>query len=188
MLKATQIRVGMVIIYKNEPWKVTYYKHTVTGRGSASIPIKLRNIISGNTAEMTLRSDDKMEKAFIDEKEMEFLYEDGNEYCFMDTGNYEQISMQREDIEEIIGYLTPNLPCKVQLYENKPIGITPPGTVQLKVTETEPSIKGATASGNVTKPATLETGLKIQVPMFISVDDTLIINTTTGEYQGRPGR
>jgi len=188
MLKATQIRVGMVVIYEGEPCKVTFTKHTVTGRGSACIPTKLKNIISGQVTEVTLRSDDKLEKAFIDEKDMEFLYEDGNEFWFMDNETFEQVSIQKEDIEEIVGYLTPNIGVKVQVYDEKIIGVTPPNTVQLKVVETEPSIKGATASGNVTKPATLETGLVVQVPMFISVDDTLIINTTTGEYQGRPGK
>jgi elongation factor P len=188
MLKATQIRNGMVILHNGKPHKVVYFKHTVTGRGSASIPVRLRNVIDGSTAEVSYRSDDKVEKAYIDEKEMEFLYHDADEFWFMDTGTYEQISLKREDVEEIAGYLAPNIGCKVQLYEGSPIGVTPPNTVQLKVTDTEPSIKGATASGNVTKSAVLETGLSIQVPMFVETGDVVIVNTVSGEYQGRPGR
>lgn len=188
VVKATQIRTGMLILHEGQPCKVTYFKHTVTGRGGACIPIKMKNIISGQLIEVTLRSDDKYTTTDIDERPMEFLYEDGGEYCFMDNETFDQISIHRDAIEEIVGYLTPNLQVKVQSYEGRVIGVTPPNTVQLHVAETEPSIKGATASGNVTKPATLETGLVVQVPMFISRDDVLIINTVSGEYQGRPGR
>lgn len=188
MIKATQIRKGMVIIYNNEPFKVVDFSFSMAGRGSNSIPTKLRNIITGQTAEVRYRSDDKIEKAFIGEEEYEFLYEDGGEYWFMNTENYEQISIPGVEIEEVKGYLLPNTLCKLQIYDNKPIGVTVPNSIQLKVVETEPSIKGATASGNVTKPATLETGLVIQVPMFIERDDVLIVNTQTGEYQGRPGK
>lgn len=188
VIKATQIRNGMLIVHEGVPHKVLSFKHTVTGRGSACIPVKMRNVFSGTQVEMTLRSDDKYTTADVDEKPMEFLYEDGGEYCFMDNETYEQIMIPREDIGDIVGYLTANLPVRIQMYEERVIGVTLPATVQLRVTETPPSIKGATASGNVTKSATLETGLVVQVPMFISVDDTLVINTTSGEYQGRPGR
>jgi len=188
MIKATQIRNNMIIIYNGQPHLVTYFKHTVTGRGGASIPTKMRNILTGGTAEYTFRSDDKIDDVELDEKPMEFLYSDGDEYHFMDTASYEQIAIQRHDLEEIAGYLSPNIQCKVSFYEGKPIRVTPPNIVQLKVAETEPGIKGATASGNVTKPAKLETGLTIQVPMFIAAGDVCVINTLTGEYLGRPGR
>ena len=188
MLSATQIRNGMVIIYNNEPYRVVNFRFTMSGRGSNSIPVKLRNIITGAQAEVRYRSDDKVEKAFISEEDYEFLYEDGDEYWFMNSENYEQISLKKEEIEDVVGYLLPNTSCKVQVYEGKPIGVSVSNTVQLKVAETEPSIKGATASGNVQKPAKLETGITIQVPMFVQQGDTVIINTETGEYQGRPGR
>ncbi len=160
----------------------------MSGRGSNSIPAKLRNIITGQHAEVRFRSDDKVEKAFISEEDFEYLYQDGDEYWFMNTENYEQLALKKDDVEEVIGYLLPNTGCKVQIYDGKPIGVSAPKTVQLKVMETEPSIKGATASGNVPKPAKLETGITVQVPMFIEVDDIVIINTTSGEYQGRPGK
>ncbi len=188
MLSATQIRKGMVIIHNKEPFKVVDFRFTMSGRGSNSIPAKLRNIITGQQAEVRFRSDDKVEKAFIGEDDYEFLYQDGEEFWFMNQETYEQISMKQEEIEDVIGYLLPNTPCKVQTYDDKPIGVSVANTVKLKVVETEPSIKGATASGNVTKPAKLETGITVQVPMFVQQDDTLIINTQTGEYQGRPGK
>lgn len=188
MISATQIRNGMIIIHNNEPHKVVNFRYTMSGRGSNSIPVKLRNIITGTKAEVRFRSDDKVEKAFISEEDYEFLYQDGDEYWFMNSETYEQISLKKEEIEDVSGYLLSNTACKVQIYDGKPIGVEVPNTVQLKVTETEPSIKGATASGNVPKPAKLETGITIQVPMFIQTGDTVIINTTTGEYQGRPGR
>jgi elongation factor P len=188
VLKATQIRKGMVIIHNGEPHRVMSFQFTMQGRGSNMIPTKLRNIFSGNQAEVRFRSDDKIEKAFISEEEMEYLYEDGDHYWFMNKETYEQISIEKADLEDVAGYLLPNTSVKVQMYEGKPIGVDVPPTVQLKVDETEPVIKGATASGNVTKPATLETGLVIQVPMFVDRGDVVIVNTTTGEYQGRPGK
>lgn len=188
MISATQIRKGMVVIYNNEPHRVVDFRFTMAGRGSNSIPAKLRNIVNGSTAEVRYRSDDKVEKAFIGEEDYEFLYQDGEEYWFMHNETYEQIAIKKDEIEDVVGYLLPNTPCKVQIYDGRPIGVTISNTVQLKVEETEPAIKGATASGNVTKPAKLETGITIQVPMFIQTDDTVIVNTVTGEYQGRPGK
>lgn len=188
MINATQIRKGMVILHNNEPCKVVNFRFTMSGRGSNSISAKLRNIVTEAQSEVRYRSDDKVEKAFIGEDDYEFLYQDGEEYWFMNTETYDQLSLKKEEIEDVVGYLLPNTPCKMQTYDDKPIGVSVANTVQLKVAETEPSIKGATASGNVTKPATLETGITIQVPMFIQQGDTVIINTEKGEYQGRPGR
>ncbi len=188
MIPATQIRNGMVIIHNDEPYKVVNFRFTMSGRGSNSIPVKLRSLITGQQAEVRFRSDDKVEKAYISEEEYEYLYADGDEYWFMNNESFEQIALKKEDVEDVIGYLLPNTGCKVQAYNGKPIGVIVPNTVQLKVVETEPSIKGATASGNVPKPAKLETGITVQVPMFVETGDIVIINTTTGEYQGRPGK
>ena len=188
MISATQIRNGMVIIYNNEPYKVVNFRFTMSGRGSNTIQAKLRNIINGAGSEERFRSDDKIELAFISEEEYEFLYQDGEEFWFMNNKTYEQISMKHDEIEDIAGYLLPNTICSLQFYDDKPIGVKVPNTVQLKVIETEPSIKGATASGNITKPAKLETGITVKVTMFIQHDDIIIVNTVSGEYQGRPGR
>ena len=188
MISATQIRNGMVIIHNNEPHRVVNFRFTMSGRGSNSIPVKLRNIITGAQAEVRFRSDDKVEKAFISEEDYEFLYQDGDEYWFMNSETYEQISLRKDEIEDFIGYLLPNTGCKVQIYNGRPIGVNLPNSVELKIIETEPSIKGATASSNVQKPAKLETGITVQVPMFVQQGDRVIINTESGEYQGRPGR
>ena len=188
MISATQIRNGMVIIHNNEPHRVVNFRFTMSGRGSNSIPVKLRNIITGAQAEVRYRSDDKVEKAFISEEDYEFLYQDGDEYWFMNSETYEQISLRKDEIEDFIGYLLPNTGCKVQIYNGRPIGVNLPNSVELKIIETEPSIKGATASSNVQKPAKLETGITVQVPMFVQQGDRVIINTESGEYQGRPGR
>lgn len=188
MFTATQIRKGMIILHNGEPHRVVNYHYTMQGRGSNQISCKMRNIITGSNAEYRFRSDDKVEKVAIDEKELEYLYEDGGRYWFMDTESFDQFPLNREEVEEVIGYVLPNTQVKGDFYEGRCIGITPPNNVQLKVVETEPVIKGATASGNVTKPAKLETGLVIQVPMFVSQEDIVIVNTGSGEYQGRPGR
>jgi elongation factor P len=188
MFTATQIRKGMIILHNGEPHRVINYRFTMQGRGSNQISCKMRNVITGSNAEYRFRSDDKVEKVAIDQKELEYLYEDGGQYWFMDTESFDQFPLERGDVEEVIGYVLPNTRVKGDFYEGRCIGITPPNNVQLKVVETEPAIKGATASGNVTKPAKLETGLVIQVPMFVSQDDVVIVNTSSGEYQGRPGR
>lgn len=188
MIPATQIRNGMVIIHNNEPHKVINFRFTMSGRGSNSIPVKLRNLLTGAQVELRYRSDDKVERGYIEEDDYEYLYQDSDDYWFMNKSTYEQIALKREDIEDVIGYLLPNATCKVQLYNGKPIGVEVPNTIHVRVIETEPVIKGATASGNVTKPAKLETGITIQVPMFVQQGDIVVLNTVTGEYQGRPGK
>lgn len=188
MIKATQVSKGMVIIVDKEPCKVIGLRYTMSGRGSNSISTKLRSIITGTQSEKRFRSDDKIEKAFIEIKEFEYLYADGEEHCFMDSENYEQINLRKDDLGDVLDWVLPNTTCNVQLYEGKPIGVEPPAQVRLVVTSTEPGIKGATASSNVTKPATLETGVVVQVPMFIENGETVIINSATGEYQGREGK
>jgi len=188
MFAATQIRRGMIILYENEPHKVISFRFTVSGRGSNTISAKLYNIVTRSYIDVKYRSDDKVERVSVSEVDHEFLYQDGEEYWFMNSKTFEQIPLQKADVEDIIGYILPNTACRVQLFEGRPIGVKAPNTVQLKVEETEPSIKGATATGNVGKPAKLETGITIQVPMFVQRGDTVIINTETGEYQGRPGK
>ncbi|MFP4418628.1 MAG: elongation factor P, partial [Chitinispirillaceae bacterium] len=165
VIPASQIRNGMVIIYENEPYKVVNFRFTMQGRGSNTIPCKLKSLISGASAEPRFRSDDKIERAFIEEKEMEYLYEDGEDVWFMNPEDFDQFSLKKDELEDVMGYLLPNMRVQIQFYEGKAIGVTPPNTVQLKVVETEPSIKGATASGNVTTPAKLETGITVQVPL-----------------------
>jgi elongation factor P len=185
VIKGTQVTKGMVVVYKGEPCKVIKLRYTMSGRGGNSISTTLRNILTGTQAEHRYKSDDKVEKAFIENRDFEYLYADGEEHCFMDCENYEQFTLNQDEVEDVLGYLLPNSKCQLQIYDGKAIGVVPPLTVELKIVETEPSLKGATASGNVTKPATLETGLLVQVPMFVENGETVVINSETNEYQGR---
>ena len=187
-IKASDISRGTVILYEGAPCRVVDFTHTKTGRGSNNISAMLKNIINGRQVEHRFRTDEKVDTAFVETKQFEYLYEDGEGYVFMDSENYEQITLSESDAGDAMGYLLANSTCQIMLYDGKPIGVQPPTTVQLKVAETEPGIKGATISGSVTKPATLETGLVVQVPMFIEADEVIIVNTTNGEYSGRIGK
>jgi len=187
-IKANEISKGMIILYENAPCRVVDITRTMTARGSNFISTTLKNIISGRQVEYRFRTDEKVENAFVETKQFEYLYEDGESFVFMDTENYEQITLSAEEAGDAMGYILPNGTCQIMLYNGKAIGVQAPSTVQLKVTETEPGIKGATISGSVTKPAKLETGITIQVPMFIENDETIIVNTTNGEYSGRIGK
>jgi elongation factor P len=185
MFPATKIREGMILLFNDKPHRVESIKRSMAGRGSAHMPTKLKNLLDGSVTEYRFRSDDKVERAFISEEKMEFLYSDGDEYVFMNNETYEQISLRSEDIGDAVYYLLPNTECTIQMYEHTPVGVSLPTTVAMTVQSTEPVVKGATASGNVPKPAEMETGLKIQVPMFIKQGEKVLVNTTTGEYAGR---
>ncbi len=188
MIKGSQITKGMVLVYNKEPFKVMDLRNTMSGRGGNTVSTKLRNILTGTRAEHRFKSDDKIEKAYIERRDFEYLYVDGEEHWFMDLENYEQISMKTEEIEDVLGYLLPNSKVNLQIYDDKPIGCEPETNIEAKITETEPGIKGATVSGNVTKPATIETGLVVQVPMFIEIGETIVVNTVSGDYAGRTGK
>ena len=188
MIKGSQITKGMVIIHSGEPHKVMDLRNTMSGRGSNTISTKLRNILNGIWANHRFKSDDKVEKAFIERRDFEYLYADGEEYWFMDLENYEQVAIQEDELKDVLGYLIPNSKVMLQIYDEKPIGCEPQKTIEFVVSDTEPGLKGATASSNVTKPATVETGLIVQVPMFIETGDKIIVNTVNGEYSGRPSK
>jgi elongation factor P len=187
-VKANELSKGMVIIHENAPCRIVDITRTMAARGSNYISTTLKNIISSRQVEYRFRTDEKVETAFVETKQFEYLYEDGSDYVFMDCETYDQITLNSDNVGDTMGYLLPNGTCQIMLYDGKPIGVQPPSTVQLKVAETEPGIKGATISGNVTKPAKLETGITIQVPMFIETDETIIVNTSSGEYSGRTGK
>ena len=187
-IKANEISKGMIILHENAPCRIVEISRTMTARGSNFIATTLKNIISGKQVEYRFRTDEKVENAFVETKQFEYLYEDGSDFVFMDSETYEQITLNSDDVGDAMGYLLPNSTCQIMLYNGKPIGVQPPTTVQLKVVETEPGIKGATISGSVTKSAKLETGITVQVPMFIESDEIIIVNTTNGEYSGRIGK
>lgn len=183
-IPATQMRPGMIIKHNNDLHSVFSVEHRTPGNLRAFIQAKLRNLRTGAMFEHRFRSGDAIEKITVDEVKMEFLYADGDDYYFMDTQNYEQTNLKRDTLGDAVEYLTPNLQISVEFFDGKPVGIELPQTVELRVVETEPGLKSATAS-SVTKPATLETGLVVQVPPFINEGDRIKVDTSEGAYLSR---
>ncbi len=183
-VQATRVRKGHLIKHNNDLCRVVETQHVTPGNLRGFVRVKFRNIRTGTLADQKLRSEDIVERATLDEREMQYLYADGTDYYFMDTSNYEQISLSSEALGDNTGYLLPESTIRVEFYEGAPVGIELPATVDLKVQDTVPGIKGATANAQV-KPATLETGLVVTVPAFINNGDLIRVNTETGEYQGR---
>jgi elongation factor P len=183
-IPATQLRPGMIIKHNNDLHAVFAVEHRTPGNLRAFIQAKLRNLRSGAMFEYRFRSGDAIEKITVDEVEMEYLYNDGDTYHFMNTENYEQLGLNRDILGDAVEYLTPNLKIKVEFFDDKPVGIELPQTVELTVIETEPGLKSATAS-SVTKPAKTETGLVVQVPPFINEGEKIRVDTSEGAYLSR---
>ncbi len=183
-LSANQLRSGMVILHDKELFSVFSITHRTPGNLRAFVQAKLRNLRTGAMIEHRFRSEDRVDRAVLDETEMEYLYSDGGDYHFMNTESFEQIHLSADTLGDAVQYLLPNLRIKVEFYEGKPVSIALPATVDLEVVETEPGLKGATVS-NVTKPATLETGLVVQVPSFIDIGERIRVDTTEGNYLER---
>jgi elongation factor P len=184
MLSATQIRPGMVIKFNNELYSVFAMTHRTPGNLRGFVQVRMRSLRNGSMNEHRFSTDDKVEKAILDEQEMEYLYDDGEYYYFMNTENYEQIHLTKDLLGDAVNYLIPQLKVHVEFYEGKPMSVELPATVDLTVVETEPGLKGATVS-NVTKPAKMETGLMVQVPPFITEGEKIRVNTSEGTYQER---
>jgi len=184
MIQATQLRPGMVIKFNNELFSIFSVFHRTPGNLRGFVQAKMRNLRSGAMIEHRFASEDRVERAVLDEHEMEYLYDDGEYYYFMNTENFEQMHFTREMLGDAIMYLVPQLRVKVEFYEGKPISVELPPTVDLTVVETEPGLKGATVS-NVTKPAKLETGLVVQVPPFINTGEKIRVTRLRGTYQER---
>lgn len=183
-IQATRLKKGMLIKMDQDLLRVLDLQHVTPGNLRGFVRVKLRNIRSGSLSDQKLRSEDSIERATLDEREMQYLYQDGEDYYFMDTGSFEQIHISSEALGDSVQYLKGEMTIKVEFYGTEPVGIELPQTVDLTVTDTVPGIKGATASAQV-KPATLETGLVVQVPPFINSGDVIRVNTETGEYLSR---
>jgi elongation factor P len=183
-IPATQLRPGMIIKHKDDLHSVFSVEHRTPGNLRAFIQAKLRNLRTGAMFVERFRSPDPIEKVNVDEVGMEFLYSDGDDYYFMNTENYEQTHLTRDTLGDAVEYLTPNLQIKVEFFDGKAVGIELPQTVLLKIIETEPGLKSATAS-SVTKPAKTETGLVVQVPPFINEGETIKVDTAEGTYLSR---
>ena len=183
-IPATQMRPGMIIKHNGELHSVFSVEHRTPGNLRAFIQAKLRNLRSGAMYEHRFRSADAIDRVIVDEVPMEFLYNDGEDYYFMNTENFEQTNLKHETLGDAVEYLTPNLQITVSFFDGTPVGIDLPQTVELTVVETEPGLKSATAS-SVTKPAKLETGLIVQVPPFINEGEKIRVDTSEGAYLSR---
>ncbi len=183
-IPATQLRPGMVIKHNNDLHLVFSVEHRTPGNLRAFIQAKLRNVRTGAMFEHRFRSSDPIDKIIVDEVNMEYLYNDGDTYYFMNMETYEQTPLMKDTLGDSVDYLTANLQIKVEFYDGKPVGIELPQTVDLTVVETEPGLKSATAS-SVTKPAKTETGLVVQVPPFINEGEKIRVDTSEGAYLSR---
>lgn len=181
MISANEIKNGMTIIFEGNLYIVQWFQHVKPGKGGAFVKTKLKNLKTGAVLDRTFRSGETVEQAFLEEKEMEYLYQDAENFCFMDTSTYEQAPLAGEIIGDGVKFLKENVRVKVVYYEGKIVGVELPTFAELKVVETEPGFKGDTVSGGY-KPATLETGAVVQVPLFIKAGDVLKIDTRTAEY------
>jgi elongation factor P len=183
-IQATRLRKGMLIKLGNDLYRILDLHHLTPGNKRAHIQARMRNIRTTALADHKFRAEEDVERAVLDEREMQYLYNDGDHYYFMDTSSYEQVHISAEALGDSKDYLIPESVIRVEFYETEPVGIELPPTVDLVVKETVPGIKGATASAQV-KPATLETGLVVQVPPFVNEGDKVRVSTETGEYQSR---
>ncbi len=184
MLSTTDIRRGLKIEIDNIPYEIIDFLHVKPGKGGAFIRTKLRNLLNGKVVEQTFRSGEKFEKPDMETVEMQYLYHDGEAYVFMDQTSFEQVSVTEEQTGGKGGYLKEAQMTKVLLYRGKALDIDLPASVTLTVAETEPGIKGDTVSGS-TKPAKMETGLTVNVPLFINIGDKIKVDTRTGDYISR---
>ena len=184
MVSATEIKRGTVIKMDGELYLVVDYQHVTPGNWRGMVQAKLKSLKQGSVVQKRFRSTDKIEDVFLDHREMEYLYKDGDNYCFIDTENYEQILLPKKTVEDAMPYMILNSKAKIAFYEGKAISVELPTSVVLKIVETDPGMKGDTVV-NVYKPAKMETGLMVKVPLFINSGEMIKVDTRTGEFLGR---
>ena len=183
-MKANNLRPGVVIVFEGDLWRVFEAQHQTPGNLRARMQTKLRNLRTGTMKDHRFRSEDEVERARLDERQMQFLFQDGDEFHFMDATTFEQIHLSAETLGDAVKMLIPETVIAVQFHETTPVSIAVPAIVDLEVVETPPAVKGATASAQ-RKPAKLETGLVVQVPAFINEGDVIRVNTEDGSYLER---
>lgn len=184
MISASEFRNGVTLEYDGDIFVILEFQHVKPGKGAAFVRAKIRNLITGATIERTFRPSEKMNRAHIDRKDLEFLYEDSGIFYFMDQENYEQTMVNASDIGDALKFVKPNDTVKLLIHNGKVFGVEPPTFVELEVIDTEPGFRGDTAT-NVMKPAKVETGAQIMVPLFVNVGDRIKIDTRTEDYLGR---
>ena len=180
-ISAFEARIGNLMEYQGKLWRILKKNHVKPGKGGAFVQLEMKCISDGTKLNERFRSEDKMEKAHVEPRSMQYLYLDGENYVFMDNENYEQMSLPQDDLEAQAPYLLPNTEVQINFHNDNPIGIELPPAVTLEVVETDGVVKGQTASGSG-KPAVLETGHKVTVPTFITIGEKVKINTDTGDY------
>lgn len=184
MISAGDFRKGVTFEMDGDVYQVVDFQHVKPGKGAAFVRAKIRSVMSGVTKDATFNPSERFAKAHIETKEMQYLYNDGQLYYFMDTETYEQLPLDKESVEEAMVYLKENDNATVRFYKGKPFEVLAPNFVELEVIQTEPGVKGDTATG-ATKPATVETGATLNVPLFVNIGDIIKIDTRTGEYLSR---
>lgn len=185
MYSLTDLKVGTCISLDGEPYIVTAYQHSKQARGGAVVNVKLKNLITGNTLPKTFQGSDKIEPANMTFSKAQYLYNDGDDYHFMEGESFEQFSFSKDVLGDQVLYLVDGTDVDIQNYDGKPIGVRLPVKMTLKIIETPPGVKGNTADGGGNKPAKLETGLKVNVPLFVNEGQSIVVNTDTGEYVER---
>lgn len=184
MISVNNFKTGLTIESNGELWRVIDFQHVKPGKGGAFVRSKLKNLRTGAVQDKTFRGGEKVEQAHVSTKKMQYLYESDGVYYFMDQETFDQLELRGDQIKDELNYLLENMVVNIVMYGNETLGVELPNTVDLVVAETEPGIKGDTASGG-SKPATMETGLVVQVPFFVNQGDKLTINTTDGSYVSR---
>lgn len=181
MISSNEFRTNMTITYEGDAWQIIEFQHVKPGKGAAFVRTKMRNLCTGAVIEKSFNPNERFENAMIDRREMNYLYESDGQYVFMDNESYEQMELSKEQLGNALNFLLENATVKVMIYDSRILGVELPNTVELKVIETDPGIRGDTATGG-SKPAKLETGYVVKVPLFINEGDVLRIDTRTGDY------
>lgn len=184
MIQAGDFRKGTTFEMDGDVWQIIDFQHVKPGKGAAFVRTKIRSVMTGSNRDMTFNPNEKYEEARIETREMQYLYKDGTLYYFMDPDSYEQLPIDKASVEEAILYIKENDMATIKFYKGKAFQVSPPNFVELEITQTEPGIKGNTATG-ATKPATVETGATVNVPLFVNEGDKIKIDTRTGEYLSR---
>ncbi|MBQ0067208.1 MAG: elongation factor P [Phascolarctobacterium sp.] len=181
MISSNEFRTNMTITYEGDAWQIIEFQHVKPGKGAAFVRTKMRNLCTGAVIEKSFNPNERFENAMIDRREMNYLYESDGQYIFMDNETYDQMELSKEQLGNALNFLLENATVKVMIYDTRILGVELPNTVELKVVETDPGIRGDTATGG-SKPAKLETGYVVKVPLFINEGDVLRIDTRTGDY------
>lgn len=186
MVSTNDLKNGMVLDLDGQLWSVVWFQHHKPGKGNTVVRTKLKHVLSGKVVDKTFNSDTKVDTAQVDRREMQYLYYDGSGYVFMDTQTYEQMTLGENVVGEAKNYLLEEQMATVAIHEDNPLYIELPASVELEITYTEPGLQGDRSTGG-TKPATLQTGVQIQVPLFVTTGEKVKVDTRTGEYLGRIG-